>query len=260
MDALIALLALTAMEIVLGIDNIVFIAILTDRLPAAQQSKARRLGLALALVSRIALLSTISWVMNLTTPLFSWTDLGLPASLFHIEAGAEPSGHALQMLQVSWRDIILFTGGLFLMWKTVREIHEQFDHGSDHHGSRKQVTFSGVLMQIMVLDVIFSLDSVITAVGMADELWVMVTAVVLAVGVMIVYANHISRFVSQHPTLKMLALSFLMLIGVMLVAESVGTHVEKGYVYFAMAFSLIVELLNMKVRSRHTAHRVAADD
>lgn len=255
------------MEIVLGIDNIVFIAILTDRLPAESRPKARRLGLAVALVMRILLLLGISWVMQLTTPVFAWTDLGAPEAWFESAPAAEPvDDDALKLVpehvdseaelharkHVDGRDLILLIGGLFLIVKTVKEIHHQFD-GSDEHeqasNGKKVVTFGSVIAQIAVMDLIFSLDSVITAIGMVDDVSVMITAVVISVGVMIIFADRVSNFVSAHPTLKMLAMSFLMLIGVMLVAEGFGTHIEKGYIYFAMAFSLIVECLNMRVRS-----------
>ncbi len=240
MEALIALIALTAMEIVLGIDNIVFIAILVDRLPEHQRAKGRTLGLSLAMGTRILLLLTLTWILKATNPIFTLSALGIPESWL-----------AMEVNEVSWRDIILLVGGLFLVGKSVHEIHEKLEGPhEDGHGSRKAVSFSSVLIQIAILDIIFSLDSVITAVGMADELWIMVTAVVLAVGVMMVFAGAVSRFVERHPTLKMLALSFLILIGVMLIAEGIGTHVNKGYIYFAMAFALLVEALNLRVRSK----------
>jgi predicted tellurium resistance membrane protein TerC len=253
MDYAVALIALTVMEIVLGIDNIIFIAILTDRLPKDQQSKARKIGLGLALVMRIILLTMLSAIMAMTAPVFAWTDLGVPASLFDYGDSPEAVAHALECINVSWRDLILLFGGLFLIGKTVHEIHGQMAPRHDKHGAAKQVTFGSVLFQIALLDIVFSLDSVITAVGMAESLAVMITAVVLAVGVMIIFANSVSNFVSKHPSLKMLALSFLMLIGVMLVAEGAGSHVNKGYIYFAMAFSLIVEVLNMRVRTKVVA-------
>lgn len=264
---IIALVALTAMEIILGIDNIVFIAILTDRLPSEQRTKARRVGLGVALVMRIALLVSISFVMQLTTPLIDWVDLGAPQSWFepatavpvedaarsfepvHVESAEELSARRT----LDGRDLILLFGGLFLIVKTVREIHEQFNAEHGEEVKKGAVTFGNVLFQIALMDLIFSLDSVITAVGMVDEILVMIAAVVVAVGVMVVFADRISNFVSQHPTLKMLALSFLMLIGVMLVAEGIGTHIEKGYIYFAMAFSLLVEFLNMAVRTKESS-------
>jgi predicted tellurium resistance membrane protein TerC len=247
MEYLIALVALTAMEIVLGIDNIVFIAILVGRLPAAQRGQARRLGLAAALVTRILLLLTISWVLTLTTPLFALSQLGLPAQWF-----------AEAVDQVSAKDLILLVGGLFLIWKSVHEIHHKLEAPEEHQAAVRSVSFAGVLVQIAVLDVIFSLDSVITAVGMVrtDQpekrfygLAVMIAAIVLAVVVMLIFSGKVSDFVERHPTLKMLALAFLILIGVMLVAEGVGTHVDKKYIYFAMAFSLVVEMLNLRLHA-----------
>ena len=254
MDLLIALVALAAMEIVLGIDNIVFIAILTDRLPEEKRSAGRRVGLSIALVMRIGLLLGISWVMGLTSPVFAWTDFGAPDAWFEVAATAEFPDHEAERLNevktVSGRDLILLLGGLFLIFKTVKEMHEQI--AGEHHfeGSKKPITFTAALVQIALLDLVFSLDSVITAVGMVDDVRIMIGAVIIAVGVMVAFADRISNFVSAHPTLKILALSFLLLIGVMLLAEGVGTHVEKGYIYFAMAFSLFVEFLNMKIRSK----------
>ncbi len=270
MEWMVALIALSVMEIVLGIDNIVFLAVVTGKLPEAQRSLARRLGLLAALVMRLALLFAITFVMKMTTPVFYLTDLGVPESWFVASVATESemagSAHPLaatahhpptedvqeklsqEMNAVSWRDIILIAGGLFLIWNSVTEIHEKLDRHESEGFVKPVASFTGVLVQIAVLDIIFSLDSVITAVGMAEELWIMVTAVVLSVGVMLLFANKISDFVSRNPTLVMLALSFLILIGVMLVAEGVGTHVNKGYIYFAMAFSLIVELLNLRAR------------
>jgi predicted tellurium resistance membrane protein TerC len=242
MEALIALVALTAMEIVLGIDNIVFIAVLVGKLPKEQQPKARTLGLGAAMLTRILLLCTLTWILKLNEPVFSLVDLGIPESWL-----AEEVNH------VSVRDIILLVGGLFLIGKSVHEIHDKLEGHAGEIKTGLTAGFGGVLMQIAVLDIIFSLDSVITAVGMARELWVMILAIVLAVGVMMVFAGTVSRFVERHPTLKMLALSFLILIGVMLVAEGIGTHVNKGYIYFAMAFSLIVETLNLRMRSKAKA-------
>ncbi|NNL86855.1 MAG: TerC family protein [Myxococcales bacterium] len=227
-ENLVALLTLTALEIVLGIDNIVFISILCAKLPPKLQARGRQLGLALAMGMRIVLLLSISWVMGLTEPLFS-----------------------LLGKVVSGRDLILLVGGLFLLGKATWEIHDKLE-GADQHGAssgkRVYASFGAVLVQIAALDVVFSLDSVITAVGMADHIEIMVVAVVIAVLVMMIFAGAISRFVEKHPTLKMLALSFLILIGAMLILEGFGTHVEKGYIYFAMAFSLGVELLNMRFR------------
>ena len=227
-ENLVALLTLASLEIVLGIDNIVFISILCAKLPPKLQARGRQVGLALAMALRIILLLSISWVMGLTEPLFSLL------------------GHA-----VSGRDLILLIGGLFLLGKATWEIHDKLE-GADGHGEggdgKKYASFGAVLIQIAALDLVFSLDSVITAVGMADRIEIMVAAVVIAVIVMMIFAGTISRFVERHPTLKMLALAFLILIGSMLVLEGFGKHVEKGYIYFAMAFSLSVELLNMRFR------------
>jgi predicted tellurium resistance membrane protein TerC len=240
MEDFIALAALTAMEIVLGIDNIVFIAILTSRLPVRQQPKARRLGLGLALLTRVLLLLTLRWILGLETAIFKFSSLGW----FHQWLAAHP-----EINEISWRDVILFCGGLFLIGKSVYEIHVKLE-GDDHRVAlEKHPSFWGVLVQIAILDVVVSLDSVITAVGMADRIWVMVTAIVLAIGVMMVFAETVSGFVERHPTLKMLALSFLILIGVMLVAEGIGTHINKGYIYFAMAFALVVEVLNLRLHA-----------
>ncbi len=244
MEPIIALIALTAMEIVLGIDNVVFIAVLAGKLPKEQQARARNLGLGAAMVTRILLLCTLTWILKLEEPLFSLVDLGIPASWL-----AEEVNH------VSVRDLILLVGGLFLIGKSVHEIHDKLEGHAGEKKTNAAASFGGVLVQIAILDIVFSIDSVITAVGMARELWVMILAIVLAVGVMLVFAGTVSRFVERHPTLKMLALSFLILIGVMLVAEGIGTHVNKGYIYFAMSFSLIVEALNLRMRNKT---RVAA--
>jgi predicted tellurium resistance membrane protein TerC len=227
-DGLVALVTLTAMEIVLGIDNVVFIAILAGRLPAAQQGVARRLGLVLALGIRIGLLFAISWIMGLTAPWF----------------------HALGR-GVSGRDLILLGGGLFLIFKATWEIYDKVEAAQEvGPAAGRRGAFLWVLLQILVLDIIFSLDSVITAVGMANELAIMVTAMVLAMLVMLGSAGAVSGFVDRHPSIKILALAFLLLIGVMLVAEAMGSRVEKGYIYFAMAFSLFVEMLNMRYRKK----------
>ena len=226
-QALVALATLTALEIVLGIDNIVFISILASRLPEDQRQRARVIGLALAMLSRIALLLSLTWVLKLTRPLFS-------------ALGQEISG----------RDIILLAGGVFLLAKSTFEIHESLEAPEAKkrdHGGRK---FLFVIVQIMILDVIFSLDSVITAIGMALQVGVMVLAIVIAVVVMMLSVNGISQFVETHPTIKMLALSFLIMIGVSLVAEGLDFHIPKGYIYFAMAFSVFVEFLNHRVRQR----------
>lgn len=224
----ISLLTLTAMEVVLGIDNIVFISILTAKLPAAQQPQARRLGLSLALVLRLGLLLVISWVMGLTAPLF-----GVLGKLF------------------SGRDLILLAGGLFLVGKATHEIHDKLEVAQEsREGGAKSGRFALILGQILLLDIVFSLDSVITAVGMVQSLPIMVTAMIISVAVMLVFAGRIGDFVNHHPTMKILALSFLILIGVMLVAEGMGQHIGKGYIYFAMAFSLAVEFINMHMRKR----------
>ncbi|MBL8212634.1 MAG: TerC family protein [Bryobacterales bacterium] len=226
-EALVALLTLTALEIVLGIDNIIFISILAGKLPAHQQARARFLGLALAMGTRVALLLSLAWIMRLTAPLFTVLNQ-----------------------EISGRDLILLLGGLFLLWKATREIHERLEGPAhDQRAAHGSATFGSVLVQIALLDIVFSLDSVITAVGMANQIWVMVTAIVIAVGFMMFTAGAVSGFVERHPTIKMLALSFLLLIGMTLVAESFEQHIPKGYIYFAMAFSVFVELLNLRARS-----------
>jgi predicted tellurium resistance membrane protein TerC len=243
MQSLIGLVALTAMEIVLGIDNIVFIAILAGRLPAEKQASARRNGLLLALITRIGLLCTLSYILRLTNPLFSFTELGIPNEALKTWLSEEVN-------EVSIRDLILLIGGLFLVAKSVREIHHKMEGDSEEHAQAKPVSYGGVLVQIALLDIIFSLDSVITAVGMVKSIPIMIVAVILAVGVMLVFANTVSGFIEKHPTLKMLALSFLILIGVMLIAEGIGTHINKGYIYFAMSFALLVEFLNLRLRAK----------
>jgi predicted tellurium resistance membrane protein TerC len=230
-QAWVALLTLTFLETVLGIDNIVFVSILTGRLPEAQRARGRRLGLLLAMGMRIALLFAITWIMRLTAP---WLTV---------------SGHEL-----SGRDLILLLGGLFLMWKSVTEIHHKLEGDADEAGANgKAVTFGGVLLQIALLDLVFSLDSVITAVGMVDHITIMVLAVLISVGVMVAFVNPICAFVERHPTVKMLALSFLLLIGFTLVGEAFELHIPKGYVYFAMGFSVFVEMLNLRLRKPGTA-------
>ena len=234
-DGLIALLTLTALEIVLGVDNLVFISIISGRLPAAQQPLARKIGLLLALGTRVALLFTLSWLMGLTRP------------LFRIPFGGEISG----------RDLILLVGGLFLMAKATFEIYdkvEKVDEGG-HGGGGGRRGFASVVTQIMVLDIVFSLDSVITAVGMVNNLAIMVTAIVIAMGVMLFAMETVNRFIDAHPSLKILALAFLILIGVVLVADGLGQHVAKGYIYFAMSFSLAVDLLNIRYHSRRGRRR-----
>lgn len=225
----IGFLTLTALEIVLGIDNVIFISILAAKLPKAQQDRARRTGLALAMGMRILLLLSLSWMMGLTRPLFSLI-------------GFEVTGRAL----------ILIVGGLFLIAKSTHEIHQKLEGDEASRTRRVAPSFASVLLQIILLDMVFSLDSVITAVGMVDELAVMIAAVVLAVAVMMFAAKTISDFVERHPTLKMLALSFLLLIGVNLIGDGLGFHIPKGYTYFAMGFSVAVEMLNLKLRKRRT--------
>lgn len=222
---LVALITLTFLEIVLGIDNVVFISILSTKLPESQQGAARRTGLLVAMGMRILLLLSIFWIIRLTSPLFYM--LGRP---------------------ISGRDLILIGGGLFLLAKATKEIHERLEGEEGHRSARVRPSFAAVITQIMLLDIVFSLDSVITAVGMADQITIMVTAVILAVGVMMFSAGPISSFVNRHPTVKVLALSFLVLIGVALVGDGLGTHIPKGYIYFAMGFSVFVEVLNLRVR------------
>lgn len=231
-ESLIALLTLTSLEVVLGIDNIIFLTILVDRLPEHQRTYARNMGLGLAMITRLGLLFSLSWIMGLTETLFTVMQQG-----------------------ISGRDIILLTGGLFLIWKSTHEIHQSLESLSETQSkaSLRQSTlgyFFFILGQIAIIDIVFSFDSVITAVGLVDQLWVMVTAVILAVMVMMVAAGPIGQFVSNHPTLKVLALSFLILIGVSLVADGLDFHIPKGYIYFAMTFSLIVEMLNSPFRKR----------
>jgi predicted tellurium resistance membrane protein TerC len=244
-EAVIALLALSAMEIVLGIDNVVFIAILVGRLPEEQRAVARNLGLGAAMLMRILLLLTLSWILGLVTPIFELSQLtelvGWSPAWLHEHP---------EINEVSWRDVILLVGGLFLVGKSVHEIHHKLEGPGHGPEVKAKANFWSVLAQIAVLDIIFSLDSVITAVGMVrkEMLWVMITAIIVAVAVMLIFAAAVSRFVERHPTLKMLALSFLILIGVMLIAESIGTPINKGYIYFAMAFALGVEVLNLRLR------------
>jgi predicted tellurium resistance membrane protein TerC len=225
--AWLALATLTALEIVLGVDNIIFISILCGRLPAHQRAKARTIGLALAMLTRLALLFTLTWIMMLEDPLF-----------------------ALFGREISGRDLILIGGGLFLLWKSVHEIHNALEGEEETRGVAAAAGFGAVIAQIAIIDIVFSLDSVITAVGMVDELAIMVIAIVLAVGVMLFAAGPVSAFVDRHPTIKMLALSFLILIGVALIGEGWDLHIPKGYIYFAMAFAVSVEMLNLRMRAR----------
>ncbi|MBK0384380.1 TerC family protein [Pedobacter sp. SD-b] len=235
----ISLLTLTVLEIVLGIDNIVFISILSGKLPKEQQAKGRTVGLGLAMVTRVLLLLSLSWVMGLTAPLFNMADwIGLT------------SQPLLEKTAISGRDLILIIGGLFLIYKSTHEIHEKLEGQEENATVKKVHSFTGVIIQILILDIVFSLDSVITAVGMANEIWVMIAAVIIAVIVMMFSSTAISTFVNDHPTVKMLALSFLLLIGVSLLAEGFEQHIPKGYIYFAMAFSVLVEVLNLKMKGK----------
>ncbi len=222
-----ALVTLTFLEIVLGVDNVIFISILSGKLPASTQGRARRTGLLAAMVMRILLLFSIAWIVKLTAPLVTVLGRG-----------------------ISGRDLILIGGGLFLLGKATLEIHERLEGEEGHESARVAPSFGAVILQIMLLDIVFSLDSVITAVGMADDLAIMVTAVVVSVGIMLFSAEPISRFVNLHPTVKVLALSFLLLIGVSLIGDGLGVHVPKGYIYFAMGFSVFVEMINLRVRRR----------
>jgi len=242
-QAWIAFATLTALELVLGIDNIIFISILVDKLPPEKREFARRIGLFMAMFMRIGLLVILAWIVGLVTPLF--TVLGQ---------------------EISGRDLILILGGLFLIWKSTGEIHQSLEGDEAHAAGGAKATFAAVILQIMLIDLVFSLDSIITAVGMVDELAVMVAAVIVSVALMMAFAGPIGRFVSEHPTIKMLALAFLVVVGVVLVAEGLGHHVPKGYVYFGMAFSLGVEMLNIRRRKRAKkplqlrAHLVPGDD
>ena len=224
-DGLIALATLTFLEVILGVDNVIFISILAGKLPPNQQARARRLGLAAAMITRILLLMSLAWIIRLTQPLFAVLD------------------H-----EFSGRDLILLGGGLFLLAKATLEIHERLEGEEGHGSARVFPSFSAVIFQIMLLDIVFSLDSVITAVGMAEDIPIMVAAVVIAVGIMMVSSATISAFVNRHPTVKVLALSFLLLIGLSLIGEGFGMHIPKGYIYFAMGFSVFVEMINLRVR------------
>ena len=232
-DGLIALATLTFLEVVLGVDNVIFISILVGKLPSDQQPRARTLGLAGAMGMRILLLLSLTWIMRLTQPLFHAFDHGF-----------------------SGRDLILISGGLFLLWKATVEIHEKLEGQESHASARVAPSFAAIIGQIMVLDIIFSLDSVITAVGMASELSIMIAAVVIAVGIMMVSAKTIGDFVMRHPTVKVLALSFLLMIGLALVADGAGFHIPKGYIYFAMGFSIFVETINLRIRPAHAPVRL----
>ncbi len=225
----IAFVTLTVLELVLGIDNVIFISILAGKLPAEQQARARYIGLALALVMRVGLLFSLTWVMGLTAPLFT---------IFNYA--------------ISGRDLILLVGGLFLIGKSTHEIHGSLEGEEGHASRRTYASFASVIIQIMLLDIVFSLDSVITAVGMVDNIWIMIAAVVVSIVAMMLFAGSIGAFVQRHPTIKMLALAFLLLIGVTLIAEGLHQHIPKGYIYFAMAFSVVVEILNLRLRKAKT--------
>jgi predicted tellurium resistance membrane protein TerC len=239
-ETLIALATLTFLEIVLGVDNIIFISILSGKLPPADQPRARRLGLIGAMLTRILLLMSLAWIVKLTEPLFSLI------------------GH-----EISGRDLILILGGLFLLAKSTFEIHDRLEGEEGHASQRVAASFASVIVQIMLLDIVFSLDSVITAVGMVDELWVMIAAVIISVAIMMLAAAPISAFVHRHPTVKVLALSFLLLIGLSLLLEGFEQHIPKGYIYFAMGFSVFVEMINLRVRAKtapvHLRERYAED-
>ncbi len=226
-EAWVAFLTLTALELVLGIDNVIFISILVDRLPRQRREVARRIGLFLAMFMRIALLLVLSWIVGATAPLFT-----------------------VQSMDISWRDIILIVGGLFLIWKSTKEIHHLMEGGEEGSGNAVAATFGAIIFQIILIDIVFSLDSIITAVGMVDEVEIMIAAVVVSVALMMLFASAIGNFVSEHPTIKMLALAFLLVVGVALIADGLDTHVPKGYIYFAMAFSVIVEMLNIRLRKK----------
>lgn len=226
-EAWIAFFTLTALELVLGIDNIIFISILVDRLPAGTREKARKIGLFFAMFMRIGLLLLLSWIVGATEPIFS-----------------------LLGVSISPRDLILVSGGLFLLWKSTQEIHQLLEGEDEHRSGAVEATFSAIIFQIIVIDLVFSLDSIITAVGMVDDVAVMIAAVIASVGLMMLFANTIGNFVSAHPSVKMLALSFLLVVGMALVAEGFGHHVPKGYIYFAMLFSLMVEMLNLRMRKK----------
>lgn len=229
-----SLLTLTALEVVLGIDNLIFISVITGRLPESQQARARRIGLAAALLMRIALLASIVWIIGLTAPVFTLFDFA-----------------------VSWRDLILLGGGVFLIAKGTSEIHHTVEGGEEEDEGSRTTSFGAAIVQIMLLDIVFSLDSVITAVGMAQHLPVMIAAVVIAMAVMLLAAEPVSRFIAEHPTTKMLALSFLLLVGVALVADGLHFHIPRGYLYFAIAFSILVEVLNL-MAARHRKRKRAA--
>ncbi|MDP3174673.1 MAG: TerC family protein [Phenylobacterium sp.] len=250
-EAWAALITLIVMEVVLGIDNLVFISILSNKLPEAQRNKARRIGISLALIMRLGLLSTLAFIVGLTAPVFS-----LPFA-----APLDADGHAIFDLQFSWRDLILIAGGLFLVWKATTEIHHTVDPAPsedllDKKG-RAAVGFGSAIVQILLLDLVFSIDSILTAVGMTDHLAIMIIAVIVAVGIMMLAANPLANFIHDNPTVVMLALGFLLMIGAVLIADGFGVHVPKGYIYAAMAFSALVEGLNMAARKSSQKKRAA---
>ena len=272
MEFLVPLIALASMEIVLGIDNLVFITIVTSRLEEKRQPFARKLGLGVALISRLLLLGLLFFLVHgemFKVPVFNLTGVGVPRvavekmtrpdisaeieeELDHEVVKTIHEEHFKEANGVSVKDILLFLGGLFLIFKSVYEIHDEIGSNGGHD-AKPQANFTSAIIQIAIMDIVFSLDSIFTAVGMADNLWVMVAAIIIAVIVMLVFAEPVSKFVSAHPTIKMLALSFMILIGVMLIAEGVGAHIDKGYVYFAMFFALMVELLNIGLRKKEDA-------
>jgi predicted tellurium resistance membrane protein TerC len=228
-EGIISLLTLTFLEIVLGIDNVVFISILSGKLPPAQQGKARSLGIGLALVARILLLLTVDWIIGLKQPLFTINDFAL-----------------------SFRDLILIAGGMFLIGKSVSEIHAKMEGSGEHNGKTKVLTMRGAIIQIIIIDLVFSLDSILTAIGLVENIVIIVIAIVISLAVMLIFAKTISEFIQRHPAMKLLALSFLIMIGTLLVVEGLHFHVPRGYIYFSMAFGLGVEVLNMKIRKKET--------
>jgi predicted tellurium resistance membrane protein TerC len=240
-----ALLTLIVMEVVLGIDNLIFISILSNKLPEAKRSSVRRIGIGLALILRLVLLSMIAWLVGLTAPVIDLGLIGAPG----------PHGEPTFETAFSWRDLILIAGGLFLVWKATKEIHHNVDHDADAESApgvpgKAAITVGSALVQIMLLDMVFSIDSILTAVGMTDELPIMIVAVIVAVGVMLIAADPLANFINRNPTVVMLALSFLLMIGLVLIADGFGVHVPKGYIYAAMAFSALVETLNIVARGR----------
>jgi len=250
-SAWVALATLVVMEVVLGIDNLIFVSILSNKLPQSQRQKARRIGIGLALGLRLALLSTIAWIVSLTQPVF---DLGLTGA-------AGPHGEPGWETRFSWRDLILIAGGLFLLWKATKEIHHNIDPHPNHDmfdTTPKRLGFSAAIAQILLLDIVFSIDSILTAVGMAEHLTVMVLAVIIAVLVMLLAADPVANFINRNPTIVMLALGFLLMIGAALIADGFGIHVPKGYIYSAMAFSAAIEMLNIWSRRRRERREAGA--